>query len=75
MKQLLKTVLLKKLREHDQVNYPKFNLDKNSYQSGYSNGFMQGFYLMKKRNIGMLIILIASLIFNLILLYYYYFIK
>lgn len=66
MKKLLKKVLLKKLEEHNRVNFEDFHLDQDSYKSGYSNGFVQGFYLMEKLNIGIILILLASLIVNFI---------
>jgi len=66
MERILKKILLQKLNEHDKVDYKNLNLDKHSYTSGYSNGFVQGFYLMRKWTIVILIILLVSLIFNFI---------
>lgn len=66
MNRILKKILLQKLKEHDKVDYKNLNIDKHSYTSGYSNGFVQGFYTMNKWLIGILIILAVSLIFNFI---------
>ena len=66
MERILKKILLQKLKEHDKVDYKSLNLDKRSYTSGYSNGFVQGFFLARKWIIGIGIILVISLIFNFI---------
>lgn len=62
MEKILKKTLLQKLKEHDKVDYKNLNLDKHSYTSGYTNGFVQGFYLVNKWMIGILIILLVSLV-------------
>lgn len=66
MERILKKILLQKLKELDVVKYEDFKLDKNSFESGYANGFVKGFYVMNKWMIGILIILAVSLIFNFI---------
>ncbi len=69
MKYLLKKALLKKLKQLDLCSYKELNLDKRSFESGYANGFVNGFYFMNKWVIGILILLIISLIFNFILFF------
>jgi hypothetical protein len=64
MERILKKILLQKLKELTGCNF--HGLDEESFKSGYSNGFVQGFYVMNKWMIGILIILAVSLIFNFI---------
>jgi hypothetical protein len=64
MERLLKKILLQKLKELTGCNF--HGLDEESFKSGYSNGFVQGFFLARKWIIGILIILVVSLIFNFI---------
>jgi hypothetical protein len=66
MERILKKILLQKLNKHDKVDYKKLNIDKHSYTSGYSNGFVQGFFLARKWIVGIVIVLAISLIFNFI---------
>lgn len=65
MERILKKILLQKLKQLTGCNF--HGLDEESFKSGYSNGFVKGFYVMNKWMIGILIILAVSLIFNFIL--------
>lgn len=46
MKAIIKSKLLKDLSVFSKANL--FDLDRKSFKSGYSNGFVQGFYFAKK---------------------------
>jgi len=65
MEQIVKKILLKRLKELEGCNLQ--GLDNKSFESGYSNGFVNGFFFVKKWIIGIGIILAISLIFNFIL--------
>lgn len=58
---IIYNVLLKKIKELDTVQYDQINVDKNSFLSGYSNGFVSGFYFARKIIIILLIVLTISL--------------
>lgn len=65
MERLLKKILLRKLKELNGCNL--HGLDKQSFESGYSNGFVNGFFLARNWIIGITILLAVSLIFNFII--------
>ncbi len=62
MKNLIKKRLLSDLKNFDKCDLQ--GLDKQSFNSGYSNGFVKGVSFCKKWIFGLLIILVLSLVFN-----------
>lgn len=69
MKQLFKKKLLSDLQQLGKVEWSKTGngeIDGNSFKQGYSNGYVKGFYRSHKITIGVFILLIISLLFNLI---------
>jgi len=62
MERMISKILLKKLKELKGCNF--HGLDERSFISGYSNGFVNGFYFAKKWIIILGILLTLSLIFN-----------
>lgn len=58
----------KLLSDLNKISSNKINLsgDKKLFSSGYANGYVKGFYRSYKITIGVFILLIISLLFNLI---------
>lgn len=65
MRNIVKRILLKRLKELDGTNL--HGLDKESFESGYSNGFVNGFYTMDKLIIILGMLLVISVILNFVL--------
>lgn len=69
MKKLFQKKLLSDLQQIGKVDWSKTGsgkIDGNSFEQGYSNGYVKGFYRSHKITIGVFILLIISLLFNLI---------
>lgn len=66
----LKKQLLKKLEAAEEVtNFENLNVDKDSFKSGYANGYVSGFYSMKKWIVLAIFMFFASLIANFVFIF------
>ena len=67
LKYFLKKRLIKDLEYTEDIDYSNINLDKYSFTTGYSNGFVKGFYYSNKlfyiiNGIGIILIILLLII-------------